>query len=181
MRQALVRQRAERGQHGFTVAGGFYPAPGLREPALRIEQEDAAVHAQKTAAIEQFIFHGVQGFTAAFIRIGEQRKGQFFSGLEFFQLRRSVGTHAQHHGAQFLQFRKGVAKLARFLDSTRRIGAGKQKQHHRPAMKITQIHALAVLIEGAKPDLIAEVHGFILRLYRRPAGRQKTFPPPRRP
>lgn len=79
------------------------------------------------------------------IRIRKQRKIQIVLGLEFRLLLDGIRAATQNYGVQLVEFFLRVAKLGRFIRSTRRQRLGKKEEDHVFSAQIRQGNFLAVI------------------------------------
>ena len=95
----------------------------------------------------QKTFHAPRAvdFDRVEVRIRKQRKIQIVFGLEFRLLLHGVRAASQDHRIQLFEFFLGVAKLGRFIRSTRRERLGKKEEDHIFAAEIRERHLLAVI------------------------------------
>src|SRR5208282_4315106 len=89
----------------------------------------------------------------------QQRERQTELLLKFLLRSRCVFRNSKQHHARFLEGRVAVAKAARFLGASRRIGFGIEIKHHGLAAEIFQGNLFAVLVRRT------EVWGFIIDLH----------------
>lgn len=132
--------------------------PDVLDPPIRTDQHAAAHDTQKRFTQKTFHAPGPVGFDGLEVRIAQQGKVQLQFFPEFAQGGGRVCAAGQDGGVQGVEFLFCVAKLGRFVVSTRRVRFDKEKQQHAPACEVFQADLRSVVIRQA------EQRGFLAHL-----------------
>jgi hypothetical protein len=120
------------------VSFGLHIVPKLIDPAVRPDQERTSRDAHERSAQEFLHPPSPVSFDGFVLGIAQQRKIQFFLGLETRQRFFGIGAGAQNHHAQLIKLLLRVTKLGRFDGSTGSVSFWKEKEEHALAFEIVQ-------------------------------------------
>jgi len=137
---------------------GWRFIPNFSDAAIRPDQKRGAHDSQERFAEELLHPSRSISFDGLEFRIAQQGKIQIVLGREFGLSFHFIAAAAQYDRGEFVELRFGVAKLGRFVDSTRGERLGKKIEHHRLAAQAGKRDLLPVV------RLQPEIRGFVARL-----------------
>jgi hypothetical protein len=99
-------------------------------PAFRADHKSRPFDPHVFLAVHALFLHYAVLVADGLVFIRQQRIRQVVFLFEFLLGRGLIGGNAQHHGPGLLDLGECVAEPARLNRSTRRVGLGKEEQHH---------------------------------------------------
>src|SRR5207245_10808689 len=137
-------------QHFLRVSLSFHVFKYVPDTAIRPNYECGSRDPLHFLSVHVLLFDHAESLADFLIGVGQQGIGEIVLILKLFLKLRRIGRDPQDHCPGLLQLLVCVAEPARFNGSTRSIGLGKEKQHHRLAAKILERHVLTVLVRQSK-------------------------------
>lgn len=125
--------------------------PDLFDFPVRADQAGTADNSEEILSQKTLHAAGAVRFDDVKVGIAEQWEVQFMLGPKLGHHLRGVTAAAQDDGVELVEFRLGVAKLGRFVGSTRREGLREEIEHNVSAAEPGERNFRAVV--GGQPKI----------------------------